>query len=177
MPMSDDRNPVQPAPGDALCDNCHKNPPEHLVTDVDKEGRKVEVRLCVQCARDRGLLASEEKAKSVASLVEELKNRVEDDDRTLVCPQCRLSYADFKKTLRLGCEECYTAFSERLTPILKRIHNATRHAGHVPPAGRDATRDFELQRLRRELRKAIQDEDYERAASVRDRIRDAGGTV
>jgi len=79
--------------------------------------------------------------------------------------------------MRLGCEECYIAFAERLLPVLKRVHNATRHTGHVPPSGRDSARDFELQRLRRELKQAIHNEDYERAAAVRDRIRAAGGEL
>jgi len=171
--MPDDKASNQPA----RCDNCHANPPEHVVTDVDKDGRKVELRLCLKCARERGLLAAGEPPKDIASVLKELKNRVQDSDRELICPGCHISFAEFRKTMRLGCEECYTAFREQLLPTLKRIHNATRHAGHVPPSGGDATRDFELQRLRRELKKAIQDEDYERAAAMRDRIRAAGGVV
>jgi protein arginine kinase activator len=172
LPESTERRPDKPG---NICDNCHQRPAEFSFTSVDKEGRKIDVKLCGACARQQGLLPAQmNEVQSLATVLEELKSRVQDADNALVCPRCRLSYADFKKTLRLGCENCYAAFGERLMPILKRVHNATRHTGHIPQPGKNTARDFEVQRLRRELRRAIEAEDYERAAAVRDRIKNAG---
>jgi len=159
-----------------LCDNCHAKPAEVKVTEVDKHGKSAPVNLCADCARERGVLAHDAAKATVAEILLELKDKVQDADRQLVCPGCHLTYADFKALGRLGCAECYTAFAERLLPLIKRIHGAAQHTGRAPRAdGQTATQGFEIQRLRRELRAAIAAEDYEQAAAVRDRIRQAGG--
>jgi protein arginine kinase activator len=146
------------------------------VTEVDKHGKSVERRLCAECARSRGITAQGAAKVAVAEVLLELKNKIKDVDRKLVCPNCRLTYADFQATTRLGCPECYNAFIERLLPVIKRIHGAVKHTGRAPAADRGtATRSFEVQRLRRELSAAIEAENYEQAAAVRDRIRKAGG--
>ncbi|MDP6685326.1 MAG: UvrB/UvrC motif-containing protein, partial [Candidatus Omnitrophota bacterium] len=98
----------------------------------------------------------------------------------LKCPRCGLTYEDFKKVGRLGCGECYTAFKEVLLPLLKRIHGSTQHYGKAPqnfqkpkpsiPAPSKSKNG--LQELKDKLQKAIQNEEFEEAAKLRDKIRD-----
>jgi protein arginine kinase activator len=159
------------------CDACGRNPAEMTVEDVSKSGRSIELHLCRQCASDRGLVVTTAEQPPVSVVLDERTEPSRDADALLVCTHCGLSYAEFKKTLRLGCSECYTSFAERLNPTIRRIHGALRHTGRVPQSDGDAPREFEIQRLRRTLSKAIEQEDYERAAAVRDEIRQAGGEV
>jgi protein arginine kinase activator len=111
-----------------------------------------------------------------AEILRELKDRVRATDPKLVCPNCKLTFTEFKASGRLGCARCYDAFAEQLLPLIKRIHGAAKHTGRKPnPDGSAAAQGFETQRLRRELSVAIEAEDYEQAAAVRDRIRRHGG--
>ena len=90
----------------------------------------------------------------------------------LKCPNCGFTQADFKKSGRLGCSECYLTFSEGLGGLLKTMHKGTRHVGKVPESLR-TRRDLseQLTALQKKLNKAIETEDFELAAQVRDQIK------
>jgi len=90
----------------------------------------------------------------------------------LKCPRCGFTQADFKKSGRLGCPECYHTFAEGLGGLLKTMHKGTRHAGKAPEALRQS-RDLSdrLKTLQTKLTKAIKDEDFEQAAILRDEIK------
>lgn len=166
------------------CDKCRERPAEVKVTEVDKHGKSVEHWLCVECARSRGVVAGDnaqpradrQDPQPSAEILRELKDKVRATDRKLVCPNCKLTFNEFKASGRLGCARCYEAFAEQLLPVIKRIHGAAKHTGRRPnPDGSAAAQGFEIQRLRRELSAAIEAENYEQAAAVRDRIRRQGG--
>ena len=91
----------------------------------------------------------------------------------LECPTCGFAQADFKKTGRLGCSTCYTVFAEPLEGMLKQMHKGTQHIGKVPKALRaklDTTKQRE--RLNEQLQKAIETENYEEAARLRDQLKE-----
>src|SRR5208282_6800454 len=90
----------------------------------------------------------------------------------LKCPRCGFTQADFKKSGRLGCPECYKTFAEGLEGLLKTMHKGTRHAGKVPEALR-ATREQadRLKSLQKKLDKAIKEENFEQAAQLRDELK------
>jgi len=90
----------------------------------------------------------------------------------LKCPACGFTQADFKKSGRLGCAECYTTFAEGLEGLLKSMHKGIKHVGKVPQQLQQH-KDYveKLNRLQKELEKAIHDEDFEQAAVLRDEIR------
>jgi protein arginine kinase activator len=166
------------------CDKCRERPAEVKVTEVDKHGKSVEHWLCVECARSRGVVAGDnaqpaagrQGPQPAAEILRELKDKVRVTDRKLVCPNCKMTFNEFKASGRLGCARCYEAFAEQLLPVIKRIHGAAKHTGRRPnPDGSAAAQGFEIQRLRRELSAAIEAENYEQAAAVRDRIRRQGG--
>ncbi|MEK7730886.1 MAG: UvrB/UvrC motif-containing protein, partial [Planctomycetota bacterium] len=91
----------------------------------------------------------------------------------LACPKCGLTFKEFQLKGLLGCPHDYVAFAVLLTPLIQRAHEGgTHHVGKVPPTA-DATvkKHTGLLRLRRELQEAIEQENFERAARVRDQIR------
>jgi protein arginine kinase activator len=83
-----------------------------------------------------------------------------------------LTFSDFKNSGLLGCGECYRYFQIGLEPLLKKVHGSAAHTGKVPrrTGGKVRIRK-EIQDLRRQLQQAIQKEDYEQAANLRDEIR------
>jgi protein arginine kinase activator len=90
----------------------------------------------------------------------------------LKCPNCGLTYGDFRKRGRLGCSECYTAFQAKLVPLLKRIHGSDHHTGKIPVKAPTKVRAVsKLQELRIKMRKAIETEAFEEAAKLRDEIK------
>jgi protein arginine kinase activator len=103
------------------------------------------------------------------------------------CDQCGITWAEFRQGGMLGCEHDYVAFDKDLTPLLQRAHeNGTHHIGKIPTrrcpsgaaggeAGVPMRRQADLTRLRKELAKAVETEDYERAAKLRDQIKQAEG--
>lgn len=161
--------------GHRLCDLCGKNEGTIAVSQFDREGKMTEIVVCAECARKRGLTQTEGNKSGVAKLLDELKARPEKADAQAVCGRCGTTFADFKRQGRLGCADCYVAFQEELVPILRRLHSAVQHVGKTPTAGRKSAQErMNLERLRDELKKAIASEDYEKAAALRDRLKQTG---
>src|ERR1700689_3063775 len=88
------------------------------------------------------------------------------------CPRCRFTQADFKKSGRLGCPECYRTFAEGLSGLLKTMHKGTRHTGKAPEALRASRENSDrLKSLQKKLAKAIESENFEEAAQLRDELK------
>lgn len=88
------------------------------------------------------------------------------------CPICASAYSDIIKEGRVGCPECYLAFSDELTPTIRSVHGTTMHTGAVPSRYRaQKARAEQLKRLKKELQDSISREDFERAAALRDEIK------
>ena len=89
-----------------------------------------------------------------------------------VCPNCQISFLEFRNSGRLGCPHDYEVFRDELMPLLENIHDEVRHSGKVPKrAPRNSQQQSELIQLRNELKRAVAAEDYESAAKVRDKIK------
>jgi len=89
------------------------------------------------------------------------------------CDICGLSYDKFKSTGRFGCSNCYNVFGERLNPLFKRVHGNTTHTGKIPSRAGVRIKTIRLvEKLKIELEKAIQNEEYEKAAQLRDEIKE-----
>lgn len=89
------------------------------------------------------------------------------------CTYCGLHLEEFKKAGRLGCPHCYVTFEPHLRGLLRRLHGSTQHVGkiYLPPDPTEAERKERLAGLRRRLDRAVDEEDFERAALLRDQIR------
>ena len=155
------------------CDKCAKPATVHLTEIVD--GQKIEKHLCEDCAVSEGITI---KANiPISQLLEEfILQSGESDEGTgqLKCEVCGFTLSDFRRKGLLGCPNDYDAFGAALEGVISRAQEgAARHVGKVPArAGSDTRRQTELLRLRGELKDAVDAEDYERAAGLRDRIRE-----
>jgi protein arginine kinase activator len=157
------------------CENCSKNATVHL-TEV-KGGEKIVRHFCEQCAaQNEGV-----PVKSHMPINELLTNFVMahsglQKDVGGACEQCGITWAEFRQSGLLGCSHDYQVFEKDLTPLLTRAHEGmTHHVGKVPTrrggTGVPIKRQVDMTRLRKELAKAVESEDYERAAKLRDQIR------
>ncbi|EHM09520.1 uncharacterized protein with conserved CXXC pairs [Thermanaerovibrio velox DSM 12556] len=126
--------------------------------------------LCGECASKAGFSAG---PFSISiSLKDLLPSMTSDEGVDLVCPSCGLRWSQFRKTGLLGCGGCYDAFRGRLMPLIARFQGGQFHRGKRP-----SDQQWELKRLREELKAALEEEAYERAAVIRDRIRALEGGV
>jgi protein arginine kinase activator len=165
------------------CDKCNKPATVHL-TEI-QGGKQISKHLCEQCATQGG----EGLLKVHAPINELLEKFVQQHsglpkEGTSTCEHCGISWADFRQGGLLGCQHDYVLFDKELTPLLQRAHeNATHHLGKVPRravtaaggGGALAKRQVDVAKLRKELAKAVESEDYERAAKLRDQIKEAEG--
>ena len=105
-------------------------------------------------------------------MVDGMTNTEEERVGHVQCPRCGLLYSAFKETGRLGCAECYAAFQFQLRPLLRRIHGDTRHKGKSPTRDSEGvSRSRQMQRMYDELQRAVEREEFERAAELRDEIK------
>ena len=87
------------------------------------------------------------------------------------CPICGVSFYDFRSRGYLGCPHDYDFFHKQIDAFIQNIHGAKQHTGKVPIRKIDNTQErMILIKHRRDLEDAIQYEDYERAAKLRDKI-------
>lgn len=141
---------------------------------VIKSGKKVERHLCEQHAQTEGVVVAHTPINEILTkFVMTQAGAGAEQPKPAACPTCGATWAEFREKGLLGCPDCYATFEEQLTPLLSRAHEGgTHHVGRVPKrAGIAAGLHRELSTLRRELEDAIRAEEYERAASIRDRIR------
>jgi len=130
------------------------------------------VNLCEGCSKEKGV--NDPTGFALADLLLGLgaAQEIEKNPAGNRCPVCGFSQADFKKTGRLGCSACYDAFAEGLSGMLKNMHRGSVHTGKVPAKLRvGRLRNREMAELQTSLQKAIQEEQFEEAAALRDRIR------
>ena len=159
-----------------VCQVCGKNPATVHFTEIH-DNKMSEIHVCDRCAEERGLQAGAKQGKfNIADLLATMADTMTSTDEERVgsvqCPRCGLLYSAFKETGRLGCAECYAAFQFQLRPLLRRIHGDTRHRGKVPARdGEGAVRSRQIQRLHDELQRAVEREDFERAAGIRDEVK------
>lgn len=154
-----------------LCQNCKKHTATVHLTDL-VQGEKQERHLCEQCASQEGVTVKQHVPINdllnsflmCQSGVQELAK--------IRCPHCGLSFVEFRSQGLLGCANDYDAFGEALANVIERAQDGrTHHTGKAP--GQAIVVDPVQQRrleLQRELRTAVEEEDYERAAQLRDQL-------
>lgn len=158
-----------------LCQRCQKaQATVHLTEIVQPDGDKHERHLCERCAAEEGLTMQKQEPISaiLEGLVKHSAGMSQADEVT--CPQCGLSFRDFRSTGLLGCPNDYKAFASQLAPLIERAHDgATHHVGKSPGRlkGTEPSVHVKIARLQRSLKEALEVEDYERAAQLRDEIK------
>ena len=144
----------------------------HLTEIVSNQ--MVEIHLCETCAQEKGTnfkthFAVGDLLGGLADLQQWTKSGKELSGK---CDSCGLTYEDFGKNGRLGCAQCYQSFSKVLLPLIKRIQRSTTHVGKRPgKIANSAEFVHDLKVLQERLRKTVQMEEFENAATIRDEIR------
>ena len=88
------------------------------------------------------------------------------------CPDCGCTYSFIAEKGKVGCPTCYTVFADELSRLIQSVHGTTSHTGSIPSRHRaKQERERLLNSKRQALRNAVEAEDYERAAQLRDEVR------
>lgn len=160
------------------CNKCDRPATFHITERVGEKEQWNELHLCEDCAREYLNKPNEAEAEeSVAGAVaQHLKFGQTAEELARLdqqaCPMCGITFYEFRHHGRLGCPHDYVCFEADLEQLLANIHGETVHTGKRPRRGaRNVDEQTQLIRLRREMREAIQTEDYERASRLRDEIR------
>ena len=168
------------------CEVCGKKKATvHLTELIDDQVS--ELHICEDCAREKSLQMEQQfgLADLLAGLSDFGKPMTEKSQQPaqiVQCPNCQITYEDFKKHGRLGCSECYQAFERQLGTLLKKIHGASKHVGKAPvgtapdkadqaSAQASSEKAVDIEQMKKHLQQAVLSEDYERAAQLRDKIR------
>lgn len=157
-----------------LCEICNKNvATTHIKTVIN--GIVTEKNLCASCA------AKSSYSKFVNNGFASMLASMFGDElalgsvKELRCECCNSSFSDIAQSGKMGCAECYSTFSDKLIPYLKRVHGTTEHIGKRINTGSavlsTVTVESQKEILRNEMLKAVQNEDFERAAFLRDEIK------
>ena len=169
------------------CDICGKKKATvHLTEIVDEQ--MSEMHLCEECARQKS--SQMEQQFGLADLLAGLSDpskvpaSKEGEKTALKCSRCGLPYEDFRKFGRLGCGDCYMSFKEHLTGLLRKIHGSNKYLGKTPAIYQEKNKTSVsqgatvellpsevLSDLKQQLHSAIAGEDFEKAAIIRDRIK------
>jgi protein arginine kinase activator len=165
-----------------LCQDCNKREAQVHLTQITNNEKRT-LHLCKECAAARGFHSpldnvpfplAEILSGLAANTAAAGKVKVEDN---ITCQKCGLSFDTFTRQGRFGCGDCYRTFRHRLEPIMRKIHGASLHRGSVPRTvvstaeGTQPIPVKEEERLEEELKKAIECEDFERAAEIRDKLK------
>lgn len=146
------------------CDVCEKREATALITMI-VNGKKSVRRLCQQCVRR--MQSGDAYATTMAVLA-----TMEPADAEVACPVCGMKAADFQRTGRVGCALCYDAFSSVMMPLISRISAAPKKEEEMPAEEPQVSeKDTHIKTLREEMFAAVNAEEYERAAQLRDAIR------
>ncbi|MCK5451028.1 MAG: UvrB/UvrC motif-containing protein [Candidatus Omnitrophica bacterium] len=159
------------------CDMCGNNQASVHLTEVIND-KVTKLHLCEECAKIKS-----EEMQSHFGLTDLLAGLMDlgpamsedgvDPSVTVQCPVCLMTYYDFQKNGKLGCGKCYDIFQRNLSELLRKIHGADRHVGKMPFAGKKIVEEQkDMQKIRSELNELIKKEEFEKAAILRDRIKD-----
>ena len=157
------------------CDLCEK-PATVFLTQIVK-GQMQKANLCESCASDKGV--TDPTGFALADLLSGISSEQKESAQSSSeksCHRCGFTQSDFKKTGRLGCSHCFDVFGEGLEGLLKAMHKGTHHVGKVP--ARAFSPEFaqgQISDLQQQLDSAVQEERYEDAAALRDKINKLSG--
>lgn len=160
-----------------LCDICKKREANIYITEVINSEKK-NLYICEICASKLGIKGILKELNIpfdeniLKKFLELMPGMVEDVKKEKICPTCDLKFIDFEKSGFLGCPDCYKTFKEELRPILLNLHGNVKHIGKKKGEKFTIETFFEseLKKLKRELEYAIEEERYEDAAKIRDKI-------
>jgi protein arginine kinase activator len=159
------------------CDQCGERPAAIHLTQIVNNA-VTQAHLCETCAAEKGIQTSASVAKFplsdfLASLGKTPGKADAGAPPAEPCGFCGAALNDFRETGRLGCSHCYVSFEGQVRDLLRRLHGSTQHVGKVylQPGQPAFDAPHRLTELREQLRRAVEAENFELAAELRDRIK------
>ncbi|ANU15790.1 nucleotide excision repair protein [Planococcus maritimus] len=162
-----------------ICEQCGERPATVIVKE-NQQGHLIEKHFCHVCAAENHNInfSFDQDPMAIHNLLAnwfpKQKSAVSPVRRdALTCPRCGFTFQKFLSLGKFGCAECYSTFSPQLTEILKRVQNGnTEHTGKIPASyGTTLKIKKEIEELRKQMQAAIQEEDFEEAARLRDQVK------
>lgn len=156
------------------CEKCGKNT-ANTVYQENINGKVTTTHLCADCAAQINMNSFfADMYKGWESVIGDFfgaaQPTLREDDST-ACPTCGSRLSDLSGSAKIGCADCYTHFRQSLLPSIHRIHGKTNHMGKIPKsAGQAMLRSREIEDLKKRLNKAVEEQDFEQAAQLRDQI-------
>ena len=181
-----------------LCDNCGKREANVRYSE-NINGRKKELHLCEECSKKLGIENIDfnmpiDFSSFFGGLLEDFGTNdfmpLFNEVNQLKCDNCGYTFEDIVNTGKLGCENCYSVFENRLDPIIKKIQGSNKHVGRTgkiidskisekinnKDSKTENNKDVsKVEKLQNDLKKAIKEEKYEEAAKIRDEIKKIEG--
>ena len=169
-----------------LCQKCHKKTASVFISSIIN-GTETKIYLCNDCAKDYPLFDfNMDEPFSIKDIIDKFKAEdpllessqlldidLDKVDREIICSNCYSTYNEYKETGKLGCSKCYEAFEKQLKPILRNIYGHTEYIGKYPKInGSHIYINNEIRVLKEDLNRAVEKEEYEKAASIRDKIKE-----
>jgi protein arginine kinase activator len=167
-----------------LCEKCQKNAASvHMQQFL--HGQKVELHLCQECAFK---IDNPEMLVSLENIFKGFLDQLNTKYFThpgaaagaappvrppaKACSRCGMTFNKFKTGGRLGCDVCYQSFAKEVEVLLKNVQGSTRHEGKYPRRmGAGILNERHLGNLKSALKRAVEEENYEEAARLRDEVR------
>jgi protein arginine kinase activator len=161
------------------CEDCKNKPATVHLTQVFN-GQKTETHLCEECASQKsGLMFDPANKFSIPNLLGSLFGSsysiqgMQPMATQSICPNCGMRFMDIKQGGKLGCSECYKTFSRELEAPLRRIHGNSQHLGKIPVRGGEKVLiKRQIETLKNQLQEAVRNEEYEKAAGIRDQVKE-----
>src|SRR5665213_1731624 len=157
-----------------LCDQCHERDAVLNLTQI-VDNAVTQLHLCEKCAAERGIETTVSMPKHpLGDFLDAVQQQaLQHPGDAARCANCGTSLKDFRASGRLGCAQCYGAFEHSLRDLLRRVHGSAQHVGRTyrVPNPELLERDASIGALRARLQQAIEREEFEVAAELRDQIR------
>lgn len=162
------------------CQKCGKNEANNHFTRI-VNGKKEELHLCTACAGEEftTFIPFGGEPMDANTFLSGFFGGAAAEQPTIdtnVCPTCGITFSEICEKGKIGCGDCYNTFRPRLTRTLKQIHGNTVHTGKIPKrAGSELSRGRKIEKLEAELNSAVMKQEFERAAEIRDKIKELRG--
>lgn len=158
-----------------LCERCGKEVATFNRIQV-VNGKKMEVHLCSKCAKELGYFGDDE--NFMGDIISSIfgggyVSPIQLKEKT--CPKCGTRLTEVTKSGYLGCSNCYEEFKEFLTPMLRKLQPNVKHIGKTPNSQNTFKEMNEIDKLRMEMKQAVDAEDFEKACVLREKIKKLQG--
>ena len=152
-----------------LCSNCGINDANFHYKHISN-GKMKELHLCSDCAKTLGYIKDNENIFSLPHIFGDVFS----SPKHIIarCPSCNTGFDTIRRTGFVGCDKCYETFSLPIESMLGKIQPSTHHKTNNKEKVFTPQKEISpIDKYKQELKSAIESENYEEAAVLRDKIK------